>query len=181
MELRNTAMRAKKLFHRTIRRHRKLHWEAFLDDSNNIWKATKYLNQQGSSSYARVPPIEKAGTEGEYAIENNEIGKELLQAFFPTPLSCEQEDTPTAYNQLHSEPIAKHEVKAAVFRASQDKAPGRDNLPARVWRELWPVLGDEITFVRALRRRPLGLMWQCDGSVPLVPKRGGESPRPLRQ
>jgi hypothetical protein len=38
-----------------------------------------------------------AGTEGEYAIENNEIGEELLQAFFPTPPLCEQE-IPVTYN-----------------------------------------------------------------------------------
>ena len=59
------------------------------------------------------------------------------------------------YDQLHCEPIAKHEVKAAVFRASPDKALGRDGLPARVWRELWPVLGDEITqlFARSLETR----------------------------
>ena len=169
VELRNTATRAKRLFHRTVRRHRKLHWEAFLDDSDNIWKVTKYLNPQASSSYARVPPIEKAGTEGEYATENDEIGKELLQAFFPTPLPCEQEETPAIYNQLHYEPIAKHEVKAAVFRASPDKAPGRDNLPARVWRELWPVLGDEITllFARSLEIGKVPQEWKIAKIVPL--------------
>jgi hypothetical protein len=59
-ELRRTATRAKRLFHRTIRRHRKLHWEAFLDDNDNIWKTAKYLDAQASSSFARVPPIKKA-------------------------------------------------------------------------------------------------------------------------
>ncbi len=39
-----------------------------------------------------------------------------------------------------------------MFRASPAKALGRDGLPAKVWRELWPVLGDEITklFVRLI-------------------------------
>jgi hypothetical protein len=66
------------------------------------------------------------------ATENQEIEKELLQAFFSTPLLCEQENTSAAYNQLEWELIAKHEVKTAVFRANSDKAPGRDGLLARV-------------------------------------------------
>jgi hypothetical protein len=75
MELRKTATRAKKLFHKTIRRHRKQHWEAFLDDSDNIWKAAKYLDLQAASSLARVPPIKKTNAEGEVATENREIEK----------------------------------------------------------------------------------------------------------
>jgi hypothetical protein len=94
---------------------------------------TKYLKSQASSSYTKVSPIEKADTEREYATRNGEIGEELLQAFFPTSIPCEQEkENPAIYEQLYSEPIAKHEVKAAMFRANSDKAPGRDNLPARV-------------------------------------------------
>lgn len=152
VELRRTATRAKRLFHRTIRRHRKLHWEAFLDDSDNVWKAAKYLDSQASSSFARVPPIKKDGTEDEYATENHDIGNEFLRTFFPTPPTCEHEEGPTVYDQLHFEPVAKHEVKAAVFRVSPDKAPGRDGLPARVWRELWPVLEDEIPLLRYCTR-----------------------------
>ena len=69
-ELRNTALRAKRLFHRTIRRHRKLHWDEFLSDSDNIWKAAKYLNPQASSSFARILPIQKTGTDGDLVTEN---------------------------------------------------------------------------------------------------------------
>jgi hypothetical protein len=124
VELRKTATRTKRLFHRTIRRHRKQHWEAFLNDSDNVWKAAKYLDLQAGSSLARVPPIKKANTEGEMATEKREIGKELIQAFFPMPPPCEQENTSIVYDQLAWEPIAKHGVKAAVFRANPDKAPG---------------------------------------------------------
>ena len=150
------------------------HWEAFLDDSDNVWKAAKYLDSQGSSSFARMPPIQKTGPEGGVATEDDEIERELLQAFFPSPPPCEQEETPATYDQLHCEPIAKHEVKAAVFRASPDKAPGRDGLPARVWRELWPVLGDEITqlFARLLETGRVPKEWKVAKIVPLQkPKR----------
>lgn len=49
-----------------------------------------------------------------------------------------------------------------MFRASLDKAPGRDGLLARVWRELWPVLGDEITllFARLLETGKVPQEWK---------------------
>ena len=100
-----------------------------------------------------MPPIKKAGTDDEFVTENQDIADKLLRAFFPPPPSCEPEDAPSGYSQLPWEPIIKDEVKNAVFRASPNKAPGRDGPPARVWRELWPVLGDEITqlFARSLK------------------------------
>lgn len=135
-EVRDMARRAKRLFHRTIRQHRKQHWEEFLGDNDNIWKVAKYLDSQAGSSFARVAPIKKAETEDETVTENQDIATELLQAFFPTPPPWEPEDALSTYSQLPWKPIAKHEVRAAVFRASPDKAPGRDCLSARVWREL---------------------------------------------
>jgi len=174
-ELRCTAMQAKRLFHRTIRRHRKQHWEDFLDNSDNIWKAAKYLDTKATASFARVPPIKKAGTEDEFVTENQDIAGELLRAFFPPPPSCEPEGAPGGYSQLPWEPITKDEVKNAVFRASPDKAPGRDGLPARVWRELWPVLGDEITqlFARSLDTGKVPREWKIAKIIPLQkPKRG---------
>ena len=65
-------------------------------------------------------------------------------------------------------------MKAAVFRASPDKAPGRDGLPARVWRELWPVLDDEITqlFAHSLATGRVPKEWKVAKIVPLQkPKR----------
>jgi hypothetical protein len=106
-ELCSTATRAKRLFHRTIRRHRKQHWEAFLD-SDNVSKAAKYLDSQASISFARVPPIQKAGPDGGVATEDDGIGRELLRAFFPRPPPCEQEEAPATYGQLHCELIGSH-------------------------------------------------------------------------
>jgi hypothetical protein len=106
--------------------------------------------------------------------ENQDIAQELLNAFFPAPLPCEPEETSSVYSQLPCEPIAKHEVKAAVVQARPDKVPGRDGLPARVWRELWPVLGDKITtlFVRALETGKMLREWKVAKIVPLQkPKR----------
>lgn len=93
-----------------------------------------------------------AGTNGEVVAENHGIARDLLQAFFPVLPLCKQEEAQAVYNQLLWEPIAKHEFKAVMFRASQDKAPGRDGFTARVWRELWPVVGDEIMLLLQIIR-----------------------------
>ncbi|KAF2195130.1 hypothetical protein K469DRAFT_681483 [Zopfia rhizophila CBS 207.26] len=89
-------------------------------------KAAKYLDLQANTLFARVPPIKKA--------------------------RADDQTTTSVLPNAADEPIAKHEVKVAVFRASPDKAPGRDGLPARMWRELWPALENEITmlFTRSL-------------------------------
>ncbi|KAF2190969.1 hypothetical protein K469DRAFT_696734 [Zopfia rhizophila CBS 207.26] len=82
---------------------------------------------------ATFPPIKKAGMEGDFATEDHDIVRELLQAFSPALPPCEQEENVLAsYNELLSEPIAKHKVKTAVFRASPDKAPERNDLLAQV-------------------------------------------------
>jgi hypothetical protein len=41
-------------------------------------------------------------------------------------------------------PLTKDEVERAIFRSNPDKAPGPDEISFRVWRELWPVVGDYI-------------------------------------
>jgi len=80
------------------------------------------------------------GNESDLAVDVATTSREGSRPAPVTPLL-----KPPSYNQLPWEPIAKHKVEAAVFRASPDKAPRRDGLPARVWRELWPVLSGEIT------------------------------------
>ena len=107
----------------------------FLDKSDNIWKAVKYLDTKATASFARVPPIKEAGTEDEFVTENQGIAEELLRAFFPAPPSYEPEEAPSGYRELPWVPIAKDEVKNAVFRTSPDKTLGKNCLLARVWRE----------------------------------------------
>ncbi|RYP14537.1 hypothetical protein DL765_006313 [Monosporascus sp. GIB2] len=131
-------------------------------------------DSQASTAFAKVPPVKKAGAEDETVTENEDIAREFRQAFFPAPPPCEPEDAPSTYSQLPWEPITKHEVKAAVSRASPDKAPGRDGLPARVWRELWLVLEDEITllFTKSLETGKVPREWNMAKIVPLQkPKR----------
>ena len=81
-----------------------------------------------------------------------------------------------SYNQLLQEPIAKHKVEAAIFRASPDKAFGRDGLPARVWRELWPILSGEITtfFTKLLKIGKVLQEWKVVKIVPLQKLKRGD-------
>ena len=81
-EIERKATAAKHLFHHTIRRVRKQHWEEFLDDVTHVWKATKYLNPQSVSSFARVPML---NVEGRAVQDKVEIADELIAAFFPQP------------------------------------------------------------------------------------------------
>ncbi|KAF1829230.1 hypothetical protein BDW02DRAFT_177527 [Decorospora gaudefroyi] len=64
---------------------------------------------------------------------------------------CKPEDAPSGYSQLPWEPITM-DVKGVVFSASPDKAPGRDGLPARAWRELWPATNSRKSFLSRSRR-----------------------------
>jgi hypothetical protein len=37
-----------------------------------------------------------------------------------------------------------HEIETAIFKSSQDKAPGPDEMTFRAWREIWPVVGPHL-------------------------------------
>ena len=56
-----------------------------------------------------------------------------------------------------------------MFRASPDKAPGRDGLSACVWRELWSVLSDEIVArsTKSLETGEVSQEWKVAKIVPL--------------
>jgi len=53
--------------------------------------------------------------------------------------------------------------------ASKDKAPGPGRLPTRVWREVWPVLQDDITriMVTTLGAARLPALWKKANIIPL--------------
>jgi len=61
------------------------------------------------------------------------------------------------------------EVEKALFSASPDKAAGNDGLTIRVWREVWPVLQQQIhvLFTTSLRQGKLPAHWKVAKIVPL--------------
>ena len=73
----------------------------------------------------------------------------LMSTFFPTPPLPEGCDPDQAVRNTSEQaiewpPLTKGQVERAVFRSNPDKAPGPDEISFRVWRELWPVVGDHV-------------------------------------
>ena len=71
--------------------------------------------------------------------------------------------------QLPWEPLTIHEVKEAVFRAQPHKAPGLDDIPAIVWKELWPIIGRWVflLFEASLRTGAIPQAWRQAKIIPL--------------
>jgi hypothetical protein len=84
---------------------------------------------------------------------SDEEKAELLMAtFFPTPpIPAGLDPDPIARSDVEPDiqwpPLTKDEVERAIFRSNPDKAPGPDELSFRVWRELWPVVGDYVLWL----------------------------------
>ena len=81
-ELERRAKNAAKEYHDAIRKQKKSHWENFLDDDANIWKAARYLKPDTESMFDKVPPLEKA--DGTTTNNKPEQVIELLNTFFPS-------------------------------------------------------------------------------------------------
>jgi hypothetical protein len=87
--LEDTASYLRGQYHRAIRDTKRRHWREFLDNTDNIWKAARYL-QPGDRSMGIVPTLRS----GNRTI-NDDQGKAhaLLETFFP-PLPNIQDESP---------------------------------------------------------------------------------------
>ena len=157
MELERSTYTATRQYHTAIRYQKKQHWEKFVAEQDNIWRVVKFLEPESVSSFARVPPLIRADesvTEGE-----DQKASELLETFYP-PLP----------DMIAEEPdITPEEVRRKVFSAKPWKAPGRDGFPAIVWRQLWPVVKEEILdlFKASLDEGILPRQWREAKIIPL--------------
>lgn len=141
------AQEARKRFHDASRRQRRTTWLDFLDDSENIWKASRFLHPAEQSSFGHIPGLQ---TDQDWVTDEDGISKTLMAQFFE-----QRADADIPSETTYPEPLAWHrvtedEVHYAVRRASPWKAPGRDGIPNVVWQKLWPELHQHITaLVRA--------------------------------
>ncbi len=158
---------AKQAYFKVLRKRKKEHLEHFLDNSENIWQAAKYLSDQTvKPSFSTIARVKNS-----FHLEvktPEDIGNVLLGSFFHLPPSrprsiVHSPDTKfLETNQLPGIPLALEEVRDAIFKASSFKRPGEDGLPALVWQKLWPILQHPIfaLFEASLKQGKLPKVWK---------------------
>ncbi|KAM4067345.1 endonuclease-reverse transcriptase domain-containing protein [Hirsutella rhossiliensis] len=132
-DLEQRAKEAAKEYHDNVRSQKKTHWDDFVTDESNIWKALKYLKSGMEMVDDRVPPLRRA--DGSITEGKGEQAEELLCTFFP-PLPAR---------------IEPEEIEEKVMAAKSWKAPGEDGLPAIVWKKLWHVVKHRERIYKAWR------------------------------
>jgi len=139
-----------------------------LDEPINVWKASKFLQSDGNDK-ASFAPINALRIDGADVTDEGDIAAELLAGFFPPTVQPVVEQEGTYRGQLECKLLQKFEIRAAIWRASMDKAPGPDGFSMRVWREVWRALEDEI--LALMQRSPdesaLPTSWKKATIIPL--------------
>ncbi|OAQ59004.2 endonuclease/exonuclease/phosphatase [Pochonia chlamydosporia 170] len=166
-DLETRAKVASKEYHDWIRKQKKAHWDEFLAEDANIWKAASYLQPSKGAMDDKVPPLKKK--DGSMTKDSMEQAKELLGTF-PPPLPewIETEDRRSRRAALSMPDLTLVEIEK-VLAAKPWKAPGEDGLPAMVWRRLWPVVKHRVwtLFDRSLRDGVVPHQWKSARIIPL--------------
>ena len=145
-DARESSHAARRCYLDAIDRQKKQHWTDFLGNPDNLWKAVGYAKPAGAPM--DVPELVANGR----TYETDEDKAELLMAtFFHTPPTPDGREPDRAIGvnaqTIECPPLTKEEVEKAVSRSNPDKASGSDEISFRVWRELWPVVGDHMLWL----------------------------------
>ena len=166
---------ASKEYHDAIRRQKKAHWNDFLEDDTNIWKAARYLKVNGTSAFDKIPPLTR--TDKSITKDKTEQVTELLTTFFPPlPEMIEDEGTQPQRAPVLMPSLTIEEIERKVFAVSPWKAPGDDVLPAMVWKQIWPVVKDRVLllFQTSLEEGSLPTQWRNAKIIPLKKPNKGD-------
>jgi len=175
--LEDEAAEAKKLFHDTIRRHRRTHWDNFLDDVDNVWKATKYLHPAERGSVGNIAKLTVGDRETSTEPEMAEV---LLEQFFSQRAEAEIPEETTLPTPVPWPALTRTELQDAVRRMKPHKAPGPDGLPTVAWQKTWPVVEDYVynLFAASLRTAYIPTQWRTARIIPLRKEGKGDYTQP---
>ncbi|CAG8080651.1 unnamed protein product [Penicillium nalgiovense] len=166
--LEKMAQDAAKQYHDAIRKQKKKHWNEFLADNDNIWKAAKYLKSGEDAAFGKLPQLVRA--DGTTTADHMEQAEELLSKFFPPlPDNIDDEGTRPQREPVEMPAITLEEVERQLLAAKSWKAPGEDGLPAIVWKMTWPTVKYRVLelFQASLAEGSLPRQWRHAKIIPL--------------
>ncbi|OAQ57981.1 reverse transcriptase [Purpureocillium lilacinum] len=173
-DLEQRAKEAAKEYHDAIRKQKTSHWDEFVAEDVNIWKAAKYLKPSKDVADDKVPPLRRA--DGSTTGDKADQVEELLATFFPPlPARIEAEGERPQRAPVPMPDLTLEEIEEKVMAAKPWKAPGEDGLPAIVWKKLWHVVKYRVwtLFDSSIRDGVVPHQWRTAKIIPLKkPERG---------
>jgi len=166
--LEKQARAAAKEYHDAIRKQQRTHWDEFLAEDTNIWKATRYPKPGEGSGWSRIPPLQRA--DGSFTTSNSEQAEQRLATFFPAlPENIDDEGDRPQRQPVPMPVLTLEEIESCLMKPKPWKAAGEDSLPSGVRRQVWPAVKESVRnlFQTSLDTGTLPQQWRTAKIIPL--------------